>query len=77
MNYDDDDDDENDDDAHDDDVDLSYKFCLKKVVRAAWKKVLTPAYVDSLYRSIPRRMQAVLTADGSHTKYWQFVLFLV
>ena len=40
------------------------KFELLKV----WKNI-TPAYLRSLYESMPRRMRAVVEANSGHTKY--------
>ena len=33
-----------------------------------WEKI-TPSYLKSLYESMPRRMKAVVDAQGGHTKY--------
>ena len=41
---------------------------LKRIALKVWKN-LTPAYLRSLYKSMPRRMRAVVEADGGHTKY--------
>ena len=38
-------------------------------VGKVWKRI-TPSYLKALYESMPRRMQAVLDANGGHTKYW-------
>ena len=39
-----------------------------KVKLKVWNKI-TPAYLQSLYESMPRQMQAVVDAQGGHTKY--------
>ena len=41
---------------------------IKKIARKVWRQV-TPAYLETLYESMPRRMQAVVEAQGGHTKY--------
>ena len=41
---------------------------LKRITLKVWNKI-TPAYLQSLYKSMPRRMQAVVDAQGGHTKY--------
>jgi hypothetical protein len=33
---------------------------------------LTPAYIQSLYNSIPRRIRSVIVAKGHITKYWKW-----
>ena len=46
----------------------------KKFVREV-KKIwvgLTPAYIQSLYNSIPRRIRSVIVAKGHITKYWKW-----
>ena len=40
----------------------------KKIVQKVWNNI-TPDYVQSLYESMPRRMQAVFDAEGGYTKY--------
>jgi len=40
----------------------------KKIVQKVWNNI-TPDYLQSLYESMPRRMQAVVDAQGGHTKY--------
>jgi len=40
----------------------------KKIVQKVWNNI-TPDYLQSLYESMPRRMQAVVDAEGGHTKY--------
>lgn len=42
---------------------------LKRAVKRAWKDKATPEFVQNLYNSIPRRMQAVIDAGGKPTKY--------
>jgi len=32
-------------------------------------RAITPEYLENLYESIPRRMAAVIAAEGCHTKY--------
>ena len=41
---------------------------IKKVARKVWRAI-TPEYLNSLYESMPRRMAAVIAAEGGHTKY--------
>ena len=41
---------------------------IKKIAQKVWRQV-TPTYLETLYESMPRRMQAVVEAQGSHTKY--------
>ena len=38
------------------------------IAQKVWDNI-TPAYLQSLYESMPRRMQAVVDAQGGHTKY--------
>lgn len=42
---------------------------LKAVVTQAWKEKITAEYIKKLYDSIPRRMNAVIAADGKPTKF--------
>ena len=41
---------------------------LKRIALKAWRKI-SPTYLKSLYKSMLRRMKAVLDAQGGHTKY--------
>ena len=41
---------------------------LKRIAQKVWNNI-TLAYLQSLYESMPRRMQAVVDAQGGHTKY--------
>ena len=41
---------------------------LKKIARRVWRG-LTREYLQSLYESMPGRMQAVVDAAGGHTKH--------
>ena len=41
---------------------------LKRIAKKVWDNI-TPEYLQSLYESMPRRMQAVVNAQGGHTKY--------
>ena len=41
---------------------------LKRIARKVWKGVSSD-YLKKLYESMPRRMQAVIDAEGGHTKY--------
>ena len=41
---------------------------LKKIARWVWRQV-TPQYIQTLYKSMPRRLTAAVQAQGSHTKY--------
>ena len=41
---------------------------IKKVCLQVWKKIGVD-YLQKLYESMPRRMQAVIQAEGGHTKY--------
>ena len=42
---------------------------LKDKVREAWDVVVTPGLLQELIESMPRRMQAVIDANGKFTKY--------
>ena len=41
---------------------------LKRIALKVLKNI-TPLYLRSLYESMPRRMMAVVVAEGGHTKY--------
>ena len=41
---------------------------LKKIGLKVWRQI-NPAYLKKLYESMPQRMQAVVNAEGGHTKY--------
>ena len=41
---------------------------LKRIARKVWKGI-SSEYLKKIYKSMPRRMQAVIDAEGSHTKY--------
>ena len=41
---------------------------IMKIVQKVRRQV-TPKYLESLYQSMPRRMQAVDDAQGAHTRY--------
>ena len=41
---------------------------LKRIAQKVWGKV-SRDYLEKLYESMPRRMQAVIDAQGGHTKY--------
>ena len=41
---------------------------IKKIAKKVWRQ-LSPDYLEKLYESMPRRMQAVADAQGGHTKY--------
>ena len=38
-------------------------------VSRLWKELITPEFVRNLYRSMPRRIDAIIEANGKHTKY--------
>ena len=40
----------------------------KKIANRIWKSV-TSEYLEKLYESMPKRMLAVIEAQGGHTKY--------
>lgn len=42
---------------------------LKRAVKRAWQEKVSPEFVQKLYESIPRRMDAVIAAEGKPTKY--------
>ena len=42
---------------------------LQQVIKEVWIKELSSEYCYNLVRSMPRRMQAVITNKGGHTKY--------
>ena len=44
------------------------KHLQRKIARKVWREV-TPEYLERLYESMPRRMQAVIAAQGGYTKY--------
>ena len=44
------------------------KAGLKKVACKVWRQVM-PEYLNNLYNSMPGRMEAVIQAEGGHTKY--------
>ena len=41
---------------------------IKKIAQKVWRQI-TPEYLESLYQSMPRRMQAVVDAQRGHTRY--------
>jgi hypothetical protein len=41
---------------------------LKNIARQVWRGI-TQEYLENLYQSMPQRMQAVIAAQGGHTKY--------
>ena len=41
---------------------------LKKIAQKVWKN-LKLDYVERLYASLPKRMEAVVLVGGGHTKY--------
>ena len=41
---------------------------IKKTTQKIWRQV-TPEYLESLYQSMPRHMQAVVDAQRGHTRY--------
>jgi hypothetical protein len=41
---------------------------LKRQVQEAWESI-EPAYLLALIESMPKRIQAVIDAEGGHTKY--------
>ena len=43
---------------------------LKKIARKVWRQV-SAKYLEKLYESLPRCMEAVIAAGGGHTKYWK------
>ena len=44
------------------------KAGIKKVCQKVWKNIGVD-YLEKLYESMPRRIQAVIDAEGGHTKY--------
>jgi transposase len=42
---------------------------LRSVIEKIWRDNITPDYCDALIRSMPRRIQSVLSSKGGHTKY--------
>ena len=48
---------------------MTTKEQLKAAIKAAWKKKMTPEYCQTLFDSIPRRMDAVIAGGGLPTKY--------
>ena len=46
---------------------------MKKVVRRVWRGITTQ-YLQIVYESMPRRMEAVIAAGGGHTKYWNSLM---
>ena len=53
------------------DIRATSKEGLKRIALKVWEKI-TPDYLASLYDSMPHRMQAVVDAQGGHTKYQAF-----
>ena len=43
---------------------------LKKIAQKAWRQV-SAEYLEKLYESLPRCMEAVIAAGGGHTKYFK------
>ena len=41
---------------------------LKKIARKVWRQV-SAEYLEKLYESLPKCMEAVIAAGGGHTKY--------
>ena len=41
-----------------------------QIARKVWRQV-SAEYLEKLYESLPRRMEAVIAAGGGHTKYWK------
>ena len=41
---------------------------LKRIAWRVWQAI-TPQYFQTLYKLMPRRMQAVIDIEGGHTKY--------
>ena len=41
---------------------------LKKIAEKVWRRII-PNYLNKLYESMPRRMEAVIASQGGHTKY--------
>src|SRR5699024_2536841 len=54
--------------THPEDHQLSYD-ALREVVRTAWEAV-PESFLSDLIESMQARCQAVIEADGGHTKYW-------
>ena len=42
---------------------------LIKAIKKVWVESITPGYCERLVRSMPRRIKAVLSSKGHHTKY--------
>jgi transposase len=42
---------------------------LKQIISDIWNNEITQNYLKSLFMSMPRRLQAVIDANGGHTKY--------
>ena len=42
----------------------------KKIAQKVWNNI-TPDYLQSLYKSMPQRIHAVVNAEGGHTKYYE------
>ena len=40
----------------------------KKIAHKVWRQI-TPTYLKRPYESMPRRLQAMVNAEGWHTKY--------
>ena len=43
---------------------------LKKIVGKVWWQV-SAEYLEKLYESLLKQMEAVIFSGGSHTKYWK------
>lgn len=42
---------------------------LWEEIQRLWHELITDEFVINLYNSLPRRMEAVIRANGRHTKY--------
>ena len=42
---------------------------LWREIHRLWGEIIDAEFVVNLYNSLPRRLEAVIRADGRHTKY--------
>ena len=48
----------------------------KNIAQKVWNNI-TPEYLRSLNQSMPQRMQAVVDAQGGHTKYMESLWYII
>ena len=58
------------------DWDFGYTARLKRIALKVWRKIIT-LYLQSLYKSMPRRMKALVDAKHGQTKYWTYLWHVI